>query len=73
MWLSSKRPHYLNYAVNNKRVNSSDKVQSTIKHYLRLQKRIAFEGMTKWLSNAQEIVLKKLKKYGINPNKLTNA
>jgi len=31
---------------------------------------MAFEGETKWLANAMTIVLVKLKKYGINPNKI---
>lgn len=70
MWLSNKRPRRRNYAVNNKRVKNTGKVENAVKHYLTLKKRSEFEWMTKWLSNAFEIVTKKLKKYWININNI---
>jgi hypothetical protein len=38
--------------------------------YKKLQERVKFEGETKWLFNAFEIVKKKLGKYKINLNKI---
>jgi hypothetical protein len=35
-----------------------------------LQEREKFEGKTKWIENAYKVVLAKLKKYWINPNKI---
>jgi hypothetical protein len=70
MWLSNKRPRRRNYAVNNKRPKSTGKVGNAISHYLTLKKRVAFEWETKWLSNAFEIVTKKLNKYWININNI---
>ena len=67
---SNKRPRRLNYAVNKKGPVTGGKVAQAITHYKALQKRLAFEGETKWLSNAVTIVMVKLKKYGINPNKI---
>ncbi len=65
MWLRNKRPRRLNYAVNQKRVKSTSKVWNAVKHFETLKKRVAKEGETKWLSNAFEIVQKKLRKYWI--------
>lgn len=70
MGVSNKRPRQLNYSVNVKGAKSGNKVANTIKHYKKLQERLAFEGQTKWLTNAMEIVLKKFKKYSVNINKI---
>ncbi len=67
---SNKRPRRLNYAVNKKGPVTGWKVAAAISHYKILQKRLAFEGETTWLKNAVAIVMVKLKKYGINPNKI---
>ena len=67
---ANKRPRRVNYSVNKKWPVSWGKVAKSISHYQNLQKRLAFEGETKWLSNAITIVMVKLKKYGINPNKI---
>jgi len=67
---ANKRPRRLNYAVNKKWPKAWNKVAKAIEHYKKLQKRISFEGETKWLKNAMEVVLKKLKKYSINLNKI---
>jgi len=67
---ANKRPRRLNYAVNKKWPKSGSKVAKAIVHYKKLQKRISFEGETKWLKNAMQIVLVKLKKYSINLNKI---
>ena len=67
---ANKRPRRLNYAVNKKWPKSGGKVAKAISHYKKLQQRIDFEGETKWLKNAMEIVLNKLKKYQINLNKI---
>ena len=67
---SNKRPRRLNYSVNKTGPITGGKVGSAITHYKKLQSRLAFEGETKWLANAMTIVLVKLKKYGINPNKI---
>ena len=64
---ANKRPRRLNYSVNKKGPVTGGKVGKTISHYKTLQKRLWFEGETKWLTNATKIVLVKLKKYGINP------
>jgi len=67
---ANKRPRRLNYAVNKKGPKGGSKVANAIAHYKTLQKRIAFEGETKWLQNALNVVMAKFKKYGINPNKI---
>ncbi len=67
---SNKRPRRLNYAVNKKGPVTGGKVAKSISHYKTLVKRLAFEGETKWLQNAVTIVMIKLKKYGININKI---
>ncbi len=67
---ANKRPRRLNYSVNKKGPVTGGKVAKSISHYQKLQKRLAFEGETKWLKNAITIVMVKLKKYGINPNKI---
>ena len=67
---ANKRPRRLNYAVNKKWPKSGSKVAKAISHYKILQKRIGFEGETKWLKNAMKVVLVKLKKYSINLNKI---
>ncbi len=64
---ANKRPRRLNYSVNKKGPVTGSKVGKAISHYKTLQKRLSFEGETKWLTNAMKIVLIKLKKYGINP------
>jgi len=66
----NKRPRRLNYAVNKKWAKAWEKISSAIEHYKKLEKRLAFEWKTKWISNAFNIVLLKLKKYWINPNKI---
>lgn len=66
----SKRPRRLNYAVNKKPTKSGGKVKSAVASYKTLQKRIEFEGETKWLLNAVKLVEKKLNKYKINLNKI---
>jgi len=68
--LSNKRPRTLNYGVNKKGPKGGAKVANIIAHYKKLQQRVAFEGETKWLQNALGFALAKLKKYGINPNKI---
>ncbi len=70
MWLSSKRPHRLNYAVNKIAVKSGCKVSNSIKAYKKILSRIEFEWKTKWLENALKFVQVKLKKYWINTNKI---
>ena len=67
---ANKRPRRLNYAVNKKGPIWGSKVTKAINHYKRLQQRIGFEGQTKWLENAVEVVSTKLKKYGIKTNTL---
>jgi len=67
---ANKRPRRVNYAVNKKWPKTWSKVAKAVDHYKKLQKRINFEGETKWLKNAMQIVLKKLKKYSINLNKI---
>ncbi len=67
---ANKRPRRLNYAVNKKWPKSGSKVAKAISHYKKLQKRINFEGETKWLQNALKVVTAKLKKYQINLNKI---
>ncbi|MBP6981398.1 hypothetical protein KBB25_01330 [Candidatus Gracilibacteria bacterium] len=70
MGLRNKRPHNLVYSVKRKGAYSGQKLQNTIKHYKKLQARIAFEGETLWLTNAMSIVMAKFKKYSINPSKI---
>ncbi|MDD5212991.1 MAG: hypothetical protein PHG82_00990 [Candidatus Gracilibacteria bacterium] len=70
MGLSNKRPRTLNYGVNKKGPKSGNKVQKAIDHFLTLKKREEIEGTTKWISKAYEFVNVKLKKYGINTNKI---
>ncbi|MDR0772507.1 MAG: hypothetical protein LBF15_05900 [Candidatus Peribacteria bacterium] len=65
-----KRPRRLNYAVNKISPKSGSKIKNAIASYKRLQKRLAFEGETKWLSNALKIAKAKLDKYQINLNKI---
>ena len=67
---SNKRPRRLNYSVNKKWPISGGKVASAITHFKKLNERIAFEGETKWLSQAMAMAIVKLKKYGINPNSI---
>lgn len=67
---ANKRPRRLNYAVNKKGPKAGKKVVNAIKHFKQLQKREQFEGKTLWIENAFAVVLAKLKKYGINPNKI---
>ncbi len=70
MGLRNKRPRNLVYSVDRKWVYSGKKVQNAIKHFRFLKKRMEFEGETLWLKNAMKIVLVKLKKYSINPQKI---
>lgn len=70
MWLSSKRPHRLNYAVNKIAVKSGNKVSNSIKSYKKLLSRIEFEWQTKWLTNALKFAQSKLKKYWIRAEKI---
>ncbi len=67
---ANKRPRRLNYAVNKKWAKAWRKVLNAIGHYKKLKTRLDFEWQTKWISNAFDIVLLKLKKYWINPNKI---
>jgi hypothetical protein len=67
---ANKRPRRLNYSVNKKWPVTGGKVWGAIKHFKKLRERMAFEWETKWLNNAMTIVLVKLKKYGINTNKI---
>ena len=66
----SKRPRRLNYSVNKKWPITWWKVWNAISHYRKLRKRVEIEWETKWLKNAFDIVLVKMKKYWINPNKI---
>ena len=70
MWVRNKRPHNMIYSVKRKWAYSGRKLQHAIKHYKKLQERIAFEGETLWLQNAMMIILAKFKKYAINPSKI---
>ena len=70
MWLSSRRPRRLNYAVNKIWAKSNKKVENSIKTHKKLLKRVEFEWETKWLKNALSISLNKLKKYGLSPEKI---
>jgi len=70
MWLSSKRPRRLNYAVNKIAAKSWDKVSNSIKSYKKLLERVEFEWKTKWLENALKFTEAKLKKYWINKQKI---
>ena len=67
---ANKRPFRLNYTVNKKWPKTGNKVQNAIKHYKKLQKREKIEWRTLWIENAFNVVLAKLKKYWINPNKI---
>lgn len=67
---ANKRPRRVNYAVNKKGPVTGGKVAKAVSHYKKLQKRIEFEGETKWLANAMKIVKAKLAKYQINLNKI---
>ncbi len=67
---ANKRPRRVNYAVNKKWPKTWWKVAKSIVHYKKLQERLKFEWETKWLVNAVSVVLKKFKKYWINPNKI---
>ena len=66
----NKRPRRLNYAVNKKPCKSGGKVEKVVASYKMLQKRIKFEGETKWLLNAVKVAEAKLNKYQIDPNKI---
>ena len=66
----NKRPRRLNYAVNKKPTKSWWKVNGAVASYKKLQQRIKFEGETKWLLNAMDVVKVKLNKYKINLNKI---
>jgi hypothetical protein len=68
--MANKRPRRLNYSVNKKWPKTWDKVKNAVLSYKKLQERVKFEGETKWLSNALEVVKKKLDKYKINLNKI---
>ncbi|MDR1988345.1 MAG: hypothetical protein LBQ24_06570 [Candidatus Peribacteria bacterium] len=65
-----KRPRRLNYAVNKISPKSGSKVKNAVASYKKLQKRLEFEGETKWISNALKVVKTKLDKYQINLNKI---
>ena len=67
---SNKRPRRLNYSVNKKWPKTWSKVSKAINHYKKLQRRVNIEGKTKWLFNATNIVMVKLKKYWIRINSL---
>ncbi len=67
---ANKRPRRINYAVNKKWPKSWSKVAKAIAHYKKLQKRVEFEGKTKWLLNALNLVETKFRKYQINTNKI---
>ena len=67
---ANKRPRRLNYAVNKKWPKTWEKVSNAIASYKKLQKRIEFEGETKWLINALKMNKAKLDKYQINLNKI---
>ena len=58
------------YSVKRKGAYSGRKLQNAIKHYKKLQQRIAFEDETVWLQNAMSVILAKFKKYAINPSKI---
>jgi hypothetical protein len=66
----NKRPYRDNYSVNNRATKWGEKVEQAIKHYKTLQRREKIEGKTTWIANAFEIVLIKLKKYGIKTSKI---
>ncbi len=70
MGVRNKRPRQDNYSVNHKGRKSGKKIEHAIGHFKKLQARLAFEGETLWLKNAMEFVMKKFKKYSINPNKI---
>ncbi len=70
MWLRNKRPRRLNYYVSVKWPKSWNKIENSIKHFKKLDERIKLEWETKWLKNAKEFVVNKLKKYSININKI---
>nr|MDD3720218.1 hypothetical protein [Candidatus Gracilibacteria bacterium] len=70
MGLRSRRPRRINYAVNKIAAKSGSKVSNCVLSYKKLLTRVEFEGETKWLSNALDFAKTKLKKYGINPNKI---
>ncbi len=67
---ANKRPRKINYWVNKKWPKTWAKVSKAISHYKKLQKRISFEGDSKWLTNAMKIISVKLKKYRVNLNKI---
>jgi hypothetical protein len=70
MWLRNKRPHNMVYSVNRKWPRPGGKLAHAIKHYKKLQSRIAIEGETLWIKNALAIVLAKFKKYSVNIAKI---
>ena len=67
---ANKRPRRVNYSVNKKWPKTWWKVAKAISHYQKLTMRVKIEWETKWLKNAFDIVMVKLKKYWINPNKI---
>jgi hypothetical protein len=71
MGLRNKRPRKAVYSVNRKSNKSGKKIENAIKHFKKLQTRIAFEGQTLWLTNALEFSKTKLKKYSINIAKIS--
>ena len=68
MWLSSRRPRYLNYSVNKKSTKSWEKLKKAIKTYEKLLKREKREGETLWIRNAINFASARLKRYWINPD-----
>lgn len=70
MWLTSRRPRRINYAVNKIAAKSGSKVANSIVSYKKLLERVEFEWETKWLTNALVFAKTKLKKYWINLNKI---
>ena len=67
---ANKRPRKLNYSVNQKWPKAWNKVAKAIKHFKILNAREKIEWKTKWIKNAFQIVLLKLKKYWIKPNNI---
>lgn len=53
------------YRITRSGPKSSKKPENALKAHGRLLKRIATEGKTKWLTNALDINVRKLKKYGL--------
>lgn len=53
------------YKITRSGPKSNQKPENALRAYAKLQKRVASEGKTKWLVNAIEFNLRKLKKYGL--------